>query len=492
MTSVELYPPDLAELESNALGADHRSPGGRWAIVAVSVMSVVLFVSPAISMLLYGFPLMVFLLAMYLYRRNVADYVGLVCWLWFLTPLFRRLVDYRAGWIPSTPILLAPPLAIVAPAVWLIVDWRKILRGRAAPLLCFLATCIYATFLGLMNFGARLVFQDLLSWVAPLLFTFLLCRHSEQAVELFQSFEKAFLYGMIVISIYGLVQFFLLPQWDALWMEEIDLASFGMAEPLKVRVFSTMNGPQVLAAFLAVGLIIAFNSRLKVRFVSIPLGLLCLMLSLARSGWVAVVAGCLYLLINLPQRQRFQLVVAVLLAVVGLIIAMQNPDLQQVISQRFETLSDTRDDVSFVARIKGYGAVFDGLMDNPFGLGMGVTPAAVEDKRGTTGFVRGGQTLIPADSTVSDLLTTMGFVGVLATLGLILPLARKLFGGASVNTGYTRTMRAVLIGLIAEALLCTVVAGPIGFLTWASVGFCIALGIADDPQPARAAIRVAA
>jgi hypothetical protein len=492
MTSVESYSPDLAELESNAPGADHSPPGGRWAIVAVAVMSVVLFFSPAISMLLYGFPLMVFLLAMYLYRRNIYDYVGLVCWLWFLTPLFRRLVDYRAGWIPSTPILLAPPLAIVAPAVWLIVDWRKILQGRAAPLLCFLATCIYATFLGLMNFGARLVFQDLLSWVAPLLFTFLICRHSEQAVELFQSFEKAFLYGMIVISIYGLVQFFLLPEWDALWMDEIDMASFGVAEPLKVRVFSTMNGPQVLAAFLAVGLIIAFNSRLKVRFVSIPLGLLCLMLSLARSGWVAMAAGCLYLLINLPQRQRFQLVVAVLLAVVGLTIAMQNPDLQQVISQRFETLSDTRDDVSFVSRIKGYGAVFDGLMDNPYGLGMGVTPAAVEDKRGTTGFVRGGQTLIPADSTVSDLLTTMGFVGVVATLGLIVPLARSLFRGSSMNMGYTRTIRAVLIGLVAEALLCTVVAGPIGFLTWASVGFCIALGIADEPQTARAAIRVAA
>ena len=97
--------------------------------------------------------------AIYLYRRNVADYVSLVCWLWFLSPVLRRIVDYRAAWIPSTAMLLAPPLAIFAPAVWLIVDWRKVVGRPIAPLLCFLATCFYATFLGIINFGCETRFS---------------------------------------------------------------------------------------------------------------------------------------------------------------------------------------------------------------------------------------------------------------------------------------------------------------------------------------------
>ena len=222
MTTANLGTSALPVWTDNLPGAA-PSRKGRWAIVAVLVVTAGIFMSPASSLLLFAFPLMAFLLADYLYRRNVSFYVGAVCWLWFLAPLLRRLVDYRVGWIPSTAVLLAPPFAVCAPALWLVADWRKVLQRSAAPLLCILATCLYATFLGLTNFCARFVFQDLLilGCAAPLYL--MLCRHSEQAVELFKTFEKAFLYGMIVVSIYGLVQFFFLPQWDVLWMEEINL-----------------------------------------------------------------------------------------------------------------------------------------------------------------------------------------------------------------------------------------------------------------------------
>ena len=129
---------------------------GRWAIVAVLVVTAGILMSPASSLLLFAFPLMAFLLADYLYRRNLSLYVGAVCWLWFLTPLLRRLVDYRVGWIPSTAVLLAPPFAVCAPALWLVADWRKVLQRSAAPLLCILATCLYATLLGLTNFSPRI------------------------------------------------------------------------------------------------------------------------------------------------------------------------------------------------------------------------------------------------------------------------------------------------------------------------------------------------
>jgi O-Antigen ligase len=452
-----------------------RKPAATWPVVAVAGATILILLSPLARLLLYAFPLMAFLLAAYLYRRNLARYVEVVCWLWFLTPLLRRLVDYRVGWIPATAVLLGPVLALCAPGLWLVANWRTTLRRLPLPLICILITCVYATILGLLNFGPRLVFQDLVTWVAPLIFAIMLSQHREQATELFQAFERAFLYGTLVVSLYGLVQFFLLPAWDVLWMEQMDLPSLGLTEPTKVRLFSTMNSPQILASFLVVGLLIAFNSRRRIRFLTIPFALLCLVLSLARSGWVAMIAGSIFLLFKLPARQRIHLVVAAIFSVAVFVVALQNPDLQQVVSKRFESLSDVRNDVSYSDRVDGYKAVLSGFMDNPFGLGMGATPAIVEDTTGTVGYVHGGRSLALADSTVLSIVTTMGFAGGLVFFCSLFPLGRNLFSGASAESDYTCTMQAVLIGLTAEAVLDSIIAGPTAFLTWAGVGFCIAL-----------------
>lgn len=488
MTFTETYNPGLTG-QAHPLPRGGHASKGYWAVIAMPVITCALLFSPGATLLLYTFPFMAVVLALYLYRSNRALYVSLVCWLWFLTPLVRRILDYRAGWTQPTAVLLAPPLASCIPLLWLIPDWRRVFERRAAPLICVLVTCIYATFLGIINLGARFVFQDLLTWMAPLIFAFMITRHREQAPELFRAFEKAFIYGLLVVSVYGVVQFFFLPKWDAFWMGWVMMDSIGKPEPTEVRVFSTMNGPQILASFLATGLIVAFNSQHKIRWVAIPVGLLCLVLSLARSGWVAMVAGTIYLLFTLSHRQRFRLVVAALLAAVAMLVALQNPDLQQVMSQRFDSFSDVKNDTSFMDRVDAYKGLFDGLMINPFGLGMGATPAVAEDK--VTLHRSWNQDL--GDSTIAMVFTTMGVAGTLVLISALLLLARKVFLEASVNAVYTNTVRAILIGLIAEAALDGVVSGPTGFLTWASVGFGLALGIpTEDAQPEIAAVGVTA
>jgi hypothetical protein len=94
---------------------------------------------------------------------------------------------------------------------------------------------------------------------------------------------------------------------------------------------------------------------------------------------------------------------------------------------------------------------------------------------------------------VAMIMTTMGLAGGLVLVGSFLPLGRNLFVGASVEAAYTRTMRAVFVAMVAEAALDGVISGPTGFLTWSSVAFCIALGVAkNETQPAIEAISVAA
>ena len=169
--------------------------------------------------------------------------------------------------------------------------------------------------------------------------------------------------------------------------------------------------------------------------------------------------------------------------------ALQNPDLQQVMSQRFETLTDVRNDTSFNDRITGYKNVFGGFLTHPFGWGMGVTPTISEDATGESSFVHGDQSFSLQDSTIAMVLVTLGLAGGLVLFGALFPLGRRLFRTPSIHPTYTRTIRAILVALLAESVLNNVFSGPPGFLTWSSVGFCIILGAVDDQsQPAIAAL----
>ena len=136
-----------------------------------------------------------------------------------------------------------------------------------------------------------------------------------------------------------------------------------MRSPPKVRVFSTMNGPQILAAFLVVGLLVAFNSR-QGSFCFHSPGPVVLDAFTSAFCVGSMAAGSLYLLFKLPHRQRMHLVVAAILSVAALGSALQNQDLQQVISRRFDTLSDVKDDTSFRDRIDGYKSIFNGLTNH--------------------------------------------------------------------------------------------------------------------------------
>ena len=147
-------------------------------------------------------------------------------------------------------------------------------------------------------------------------------------------------------------------------LRSVNMDSIGNPEPKEVRVFSTMNGPQILASFLAVGSIIAFSSRHRIRWVAIrgPV----VFGAFARALWLGG-RGRRDITGTRRIGSGFVWSVAVL-AVVVMIGALQNPDLQQVMSQRFDTLTDVRNDTSFMDRVESYRALFAGFLYNPFGL----------------------------------------------------------------------------------------------------------------------------
>jgi hypothetical protein len=68
------------------------------------------FISAGILRLV--FPVTAFLLAVFLYLRHPILYIGFTWWIWFLSPLLTRLVDYRVGWDSTRQMLVAPYLVV--------------------------------------------------------------------------------------------------------------------------------------------------------------------------------------------------------------------------------------------------------------------------------------------------------------------------------------------------------------------------------------------
>jgi len=428
--------------------------------------------SPASKAMIALYPAGAFLLAIFAYKRWKPAYAGLVCWLWFFSPFIRRVVDWKAGG-NSSPILLASFLAAAVPGLFLVGDWSGLLSKRTGPMLFVFGGIFYGSVIALTHFRFFGLAQALLAYVSPILFAFFLYAERNRYREIYKGFEFAFLSATIVTGVYGIYQFLYLTPWDTTWMLNADLESIGLPEPMLVRVFGTMNAPQVFAAFMMCGVILAFRSQTRLRFLAGPIGFAALVLTMARSSWLALVAGLIYLCFYLTNKQRLQLMGAILLCGALGVAAMQNSGISEVVNKRVQSLSSGKGDDSVSTRIADYGTLWHMMANEPFGLGLG-DDAAGANSEGAASTSNGG--IASRDSTITTVLLSMGWIGSAAFAVGTLFLCFDIFVGVGrgPDESLLTPLRAILIGLICEVPLNNISAGPVAFLVWCCIGFCLA------------------
>jgi hypothetical protein len=224
--------------------------------------------------------------------------------LWLLAPGLRRVLGLETGYVGADPLAVAPfaatglvavlallqlPLSRQAKVILTAAGVGLLLgvpAGIANPAAAAFAGFTYASALGALVIGWSEGGRPLRHW----------------------SLSRALAVGAPVLAVYALVQYFVaLPAWDAFWLEQVDFGSVGAPEEGKVRVFSTLNAPGVLAAVLALGLLLGLVRR-RVDPVSLALmALMALMalvtvalaLTYVRSAWLALAAG---ILVSWPSR----------------------------------------------------------------------------------------------------------------------------------------------------------------------------------------------
>lgn len=439
----------------------------RPAIAWTAILGLVIIVSLGIlggagSLLRLLYPVAAMAVGALLYVRYPLLYVGFSWWIWFLTPLVRRLIDQQSGWQDPSIVLLAPPLVTLISVVTLILHLPSIYRQGGLPFILCFGSVFYGFLMGAIQNSLAATVVALLNWLPPLLFGFHLFVHWRQYPAYRQTTQNTFLWGVLVMGTYGVWQYLTAPEWDRFWLTNaVDTNVFGYAEPMGIRVWSTMNSPQPFAAVIMAGLILLLSSQASLKFVATGVGYLSFLLSLARSGWLSWLAALMLYLPSLKSHLQVRLLITLMTMVLLVVPLASMEPLASEIAPRLESLSNTQEDGSYQARMQGYNELLGEALTEGVGRGLGAT---VESEH-----------LGSQDSGILTLLFSLGWLGTVPYVTGMFLIFLQLFQGTEARFDtFASAARAIAFGTFAQIGLNVSIIGVVGVVFWGFLGIGLA------------------
>ena len=417
-----------------------------------------------------------------LYWRHAALYVGFTWWLWFVTPEVRRLAEYQGeGFNPENPMMLAPYVVIGFAFFTLLRHLPKVVLAKYFPFYLVLLGIFYGELVGVYRGGWQAPFYDLLTWMFPVVFAFYLTVHWHNYPHFRQVIQRTFVWGVLAIGLYALIQFYYLPDWDRAWMLKVSMASLGNPEPLEVRVFSTLNSPGPFALIMMAGLLLILSSRGLLRWPAAGVGYTSFLLSLVRSAWGGWIVGLLFII---AQRGRFRPRLLVTLTVVGLLAwpLLTVGPVAEVVNERLETISNIEEDKSAQERQAFYSNFAQNAFFNPVGQGLGSTGLATKLGTDTQALEN-----LNFDSGLMNIPFVLGWPGSLLYLGGLVWLLRNALRGEAARLDlFAAANQGIMVALLFQLLFGNSLIGLPGVVFWSSLGLSLAAhrhytSLANDP-----------
>ena len=338
------------------------------------------------TVLTLAFTVLSVLTGVWLYFVSPARYVGFMWWMWFLSPEVRRFADFGKGAFTPTSIIQIAPLAVTMLSGLSLLRYYPILaQRRGLPLLLALAGLMYAFVIGVAANGPLAAAYDLANWVYPLLIGFHILAHARDYPEYRKTIVNSFIYGMLVMGAYGLVQFFLMPQWDAMWMLGSNMNSQGDPVPLGVRVFSTMNSSGPFAFAMMGAMVFVMAAQHRVRWIAAVLGFFAFALSLVRSTWGGWAIAMVIQLVKSSNKVRLRIIVSALVLAGLCVPLLAVGPVADRMQQRLNTLVNLKDDQSYEARNQFYAEFAKTAFTDVTGEGLGATGASTKLSSGGNG-----------------------------------------------------------------------------------------------------------
>ena len=413
------------------------------------------------------FPLASLAVGLFLYAQYSILYIGFTWWLWFLTPLLGRLIDYRSGWDSSRLILVAPYLVTLITTLTLVKYLPKSFRQGGLPFVLVIAAIGYGTMIGLINSQTVAVARSFLDWFSPLSFAFHLWVNWREYPYYKKVIQSTFLWGVLITGTYGIFQYLIAPEWDRYWMINVSLSSIGYPEPLGIRVWSTMHSPAPFAVMIQTGLLLLFTHKNLLRFPTAVVGILSFLLSLFRSAWGGFVLAMLLFLPSLKSKLQLRIISTILILGLCIIPIATVEPFASKIGDRFQTFTNIEQDSSFKARQSNYEENLQFALSQFQGTGLGYTLSFNDDE--------GDFEAIVIDSGILELFSTFGWVGALFYLvGLILTV-RDIFIYSQYNLDpFISALRALILSYCAMTVTSNTLTSFNGTILWGFIGIALA------------------
>jgi hypothetical protein len=399
-------------------------------------------------------------------RGYAASFLTFCLWLFLATPFVRRVADAHAGFLQANTLMLAP---FVASACAVIELPRFFLApGRPAqwPMGLLLLACCYGYLVaitgGLWTAGAI----DLLRWITPPLLCCYLLTKTDRWWEICAALRAMALLALPLISAYAVYQYVVMPRWDVIWMRNVKMGSVGPPMPFQVRAFGSMNSPASLAYYLNALILITLCLRSPLRWVNVTLGASALAVTLVRSAWLGLALGAGVLMLRAPQRAKM----SVLALGAGLLLAapmvVTNAQVEHMVVQRLQTLTNLNGDESFSARSTSYADTARELFDWPWGQGMGKANVAAN-------YTSQNRTI---DGGPIEIMLSLGVLFGLMYLTMAVLLAGAAFLRPPPQTGRDiwAAAQAILFAQTMAFASVTTTIGEIGVLFWVAIGLLLA------------------
>jgi putative inorganic carbon (hco3(-)) transporter len=423
--------------------------------------------------------------------RRTGTYLIFSLALWVFLPEVRRLMDWKVGFQAINILSIVPLLSLVPLAVGALRRWQ-----RVPPLMQIVAWLWIGAFV--YSFVVAFTSGDIFSGAYTFVeFTLplaagLWASTVDEPLPLFKRFAGAAFLFAALSSLYGIIQYVVVPQWDAYWLQNAGIGSAGKPEPYQVRVWGTLNAPGPFAFYLMIALILAIGGagiRSLRAAAQMGVTIVAFALSLVRSAWLALAVGIVTYIVLSPRPLRAFATLAATAAIsvvflVNLPAIVGDQGVNDNLTKRFSTLQDVGSDESANDRQSQVQNAWDDVQARPLGAGLGTV--------GTATKLSSSGAATTLDSGYLSRLTEMGFPGFAGYLGAIvlalLATLRTLFASRDAPTrALAATSAAVQMALIGMDLSGDSHLNLSGMLSWTLAGLTLAAyrRRAEQPQPAR-------
>jgi hypothetical protein len=449
-----------------------------WLLVAFSCFAVAgLFHLGKGSLLRMAVPACAFSLGISLYFRRPASFLGFALWSWMLTPLLRRVIDWRMGFADQNLVLLTPFLV----SGIAILDLRHIRRTpglRLAPFVLCATAVAYGFAVGMVTHPSGEVIYGLVDWLSPLLLGLHLYIDWEKWTINREVIQRAALWGLLVMGMYGIVQFYHPAAWDIAWLEGLPggvaSSTFGRPEPQQIRVWSTLNAPGPFASVTVALLMLVVTKRSRLKIPAVGAGLYALLLSLVRTSWLTGVFGLLYFAKNSNRQMFIKVLFAIGACILGLVVVANSSMNVPIIQDRLKTLGNLKEDESVRDRTRLYTGLSQEVAENPVGIGLN-----------NADFYKG----YPLDSGPIRMLLNLGWIGTLFYTVGIIQLIFPLYSGKDKRDPWSISCAAIVSAYLLQMLSGLIFIGASGAMFWLAIGAGLAAkrvresALAEAPRP---------